>query len=264
MKPFAEVGLDLDQALEAIVIGGNALARAWGSRKRRRRVPVKQERLVRLVAKKGSVSLGQLVSTFEQDWSKVRLRREHKPRRVAEREFFRSRTDLAARVNAALVAGYSDESVRELMLDRTRSHLGLAFDHQAFSMWWLWADTVNDLVATLPGSSALGSRSTGLPTDQAWQPTGDDMQTPLRDETLVIDVVEDDVTGAWSFELSGHRVELERRHGFVKVDGIVHASETVKGLRDVGDLIGQPLDYVKRLVEAVESRTSLDNETESE
>lgn len=61
-------------------------------------------------------------------------------------------------------------------------------------------------------------------------------------------VYEDPVTGVWRFEYRGRSVEVERAHGFVAIEGQVYASEAVRGLTDVQELAGAPLEVVARLI----------------
>jgi len=51
-------------------------------------------------------------------------------------------------------------------------------------------------------------------------------------------VTEDPVTGTWTLILDGHRIEIERTHGFVKVDGTLHRAPFVQQLEKVEDLAG--------------------------
>ncbi len=61
-------------------------------------------------------------------------------------------------------------------------------------------------------------------------------------------VEEDPVTGTWRFELGGYRVEVERIHGLVKVDGHIHSVTAVLGLQDVEDLAGNPLEAIGNII----------------
>ena len=61
---FTEAGIEVVDVLKALVIGGNVLATRQGAPKRRRRVPSKQETLVRLVGAKGTATFEHLVESF--------------------------------------------------------------------------------------------------------------------------------------------------------------------------------------------------------
>lgn len=61
-----------------------------------------------------------------------------------------------------------------------------------------------------------------------------DQPSPRVDLT----VTEDPVTGTWTLTLHGHRIEIERTHGFVKVDGTLHRAPFVQQLEKVEDLAG--------------------------
>lgn len=69
-----------------------------------------------------------------------------------------------------------------------------------------------------------------------------------RERPLEITVREDPVSGTWTFTLQGHEVEVEKEHGFVKIDGQVYEAEAVKGLTDVEDLRGEPLEAIQHIV----------------
>lgn len=61
-------------------------------------------------------------------------------------------------------------------------------------------------------------------------------------------VTEDPVTGTWTLTLHGHHIEIERAHGFVKVDGTLHHAPFVEGLHEVEDLAGEPLAHLVALL----------------
>lgn len=121
MQSFSATGRDVTGVLRALVVGGNVLAQRTGAKKRRRTVPRKQERLVRLVAEHGEAGFDALCETFPLEWSRVQKRRARQARLLAKREFFRI-ADLVARVNAALFAGYEDDSEHVLELTQVRLH----------------------------------------------------------------------------------------------------------------------------------------------
>lgn len=65
---------------------------------------------------------------------------------------------------------------------------------------------------------------------------------------LELTVTEDPITGTWTFTLHGHRIEVQRTHGFIKIDTIIHDAPLVQGLTDIQDLAGGPLDYIHHLL----------------
>lgn len=69
-----------------------------------------------------------------------------------------------------------------------------------------------------------------------------------REQPLEITVREDPVSDTWIFTLHSHEIELERAHGFVKIDGQVYEADAVKGLEEVEDLHGEPLEIIGRLI----------------
>jgi predicted DNA-binding transcriptional regulator AlpA len=73
----------------------------------------------------------------------------------------------------------------------------------------------------------------------------------MREQTpppVQLTVTEDPVTGTWTLTLDGHRIEIERAHGFVKVDGTLHHAPFVQGLQDVHELAGEPLAQLATLL----------------
>jgi hypothetical protein len=93
--------VDVEALLEAVVAGGNLLRRGQGGTKPRRRVPMKQERLLRLLSIYGAVSLDHAIEEFADEWNRIHARRSGD---VAKREFFRNMADLASRINDAFAA----------------------------------------------------------------------------------------------------------------------------------------------------------------
>jgi excisionase family DNA binding protein len=65
---------------------------------------------------------------------------------------------------------------------------------------------------------------------------------------LELTVTEDPITGTWTFTFHGHRIEVQRSHGFIKIDTIIHDAPLVQGLTDIQDLAGAPLDYIQHLL----------------
>ena len=65
---------------------------------------------------------------------------------------------------------------------------------------------------------------------------------------LDVTVYEDAVTGTWTFTLHGHHIEIERTHGFLKIDGTLHATPIVQGLQDIQELAGKPLEHITHLL----------------
>jgi len=70
----------------------------------------------------------------------------------------------------------------------------------------------------------------------------------MTKQSLELTVTEDPITGTWTFTLHGHRIEIERTHGFIKIDTTIHDAPLVQTLNDVQDLAGAPLDYIQHLL----------------
>jgi hypothetical protein len=94
---------DLEAMLDAVVAGGNTIIRQNGGTKLRRRTPQKQERLLRLLTIHRDLTFGLVANEFSDEWERVQSRASGE---AAKREFFRNITDLASRINDALVAAY--------------------------------------------------------------------------------------------------------------------------------------------------------------
>jgi len=272
---FDEAGLNADEVLHALVLGGNLLAAQQGATKQRRRVPRKQEQLLRLVAEHGTATFDQLRETFSREWNAIAARREGEYLLVAKRELFRNIADLAGRINAALLATYGhDAEARRL----TRGlFLGLVFDHQAFTVTWTTAETLAELEETLHRSSGTGhvplTRANAGNHTPHHEPADDDTHRDAFHEPSAppapaqprheppntlreVTVFEDPVTGVWRFTLRGHAIEVERAHGFVKIDGNLHTVTAVLGLEQAADLGGRPLEAIERLLATLEAQAA--------
>ena len=70
-------------------------------------------------------------------------------------------------------------------------------------------------------------------------------------------VSEDPVTGTWTLMLDGHRVEIERTHGFVKVDGMLHHAPFVQDLHEVEDLAGEPLTKLTQFLPTTQGQNPI-------
>jgi len=70
----------------------------------------------------------------------------------------------------------------------------------------------------------------------------------MTTQPLDLTVTEDPITGTWTFTLHGHRIEVERTHGFIKIDTTIHRAPFVQELKDVQDVAGAALDYITSLM----------------
>lgn len=70
----------------------------------------------------------------------------------------------------------------------------------------------------------------------------------MAGDPLELTVHEDEVTGVWTFTLQGHKIEVEPRRGFVKIDGALHQLSECAGLKEVEELAGPPLDAIRGLL----------------
>lgn len=253
--------IEVDGVLQAVVIGGNRQAAAEGAKKTRRRVPRKQEKLVRVVADEGRADFERLSETFEREWKAVLKRHRRSYILVPKSEFFRNIADLCGRVNSALFAGYREPELRqELVALVGGSFVGLAFDHQRFLVWW---ESRSELLAleqeiqesTSRGHTPLKRRQADKPEVERRSAAPPPPMPELKLEpggsssTAANDVKsfeEDRVTGRWRFELDGRRIEIDRAHGYLKVDGKLHTVTSLRGLGSKEELTGPALETIRR------------------
>lgn len=251
---------DVEGVLQAVVLGGNVLAAMEGAKKTRRRVPRKQEKLVRAVAEDGEADFERLSETFEREWKTVQKRNRGAYILVPKREFFRNIADLCGRVNAALLAGYREPAIRQNLVGLTSgSYVGLAFDHQRFLVWWEGRADLSSLAGVIeeaaPGGHAplTGRRSArpggehepSAPTPPVPEPTIAAAPRASIGAADITDFKEDRVTGRWRFELDGRRIEVDRTHGYVKIDGRLFTVDEVRGLDSKEDLADRALEAIR-------------------
>jgi len=202
--------LDVEEILAVVVVGGNVLAERQGARKRRRRVPRKQEQLIRLVSENGRVGIQSLMEGFSREWKTILKKRKGEYVLVPKQEFFRNMADLAGRVNAALLAAYSRPDLSERCFSSPSPvYLGLEFDQQRFEVWWTVAADLDDLaesLAQVDGSQHVrytsrpepeaGDLSAKAPEPDPQTEAPDIQDTPAEDDTIIdaefVDVDEED------------------------------------------------------------------------
>lgn len=301
---FEEAGLDLQDVLKVVVIGGNVIGRERGARKLRRRVPRKQEALVQLVSRLGCAVFDDLASTFPKEWARIQSNKEGEYILVAKRELFRNIADLAGRVNEALLICYEDPTAGGQALAYTGgARFGLSFDHQELSVSWFLeddlqryreriqateigghvsftqplsrspshegpisahdpaedgevidAEIVEDVDASLggcvevpPAAGPVSHKGDG--TCEVPEPR---KQSEAEPETVIVDFEVDRVTGLWTFLLDGHAIEIEHRHGHLKIDGRLYSSNLLEGLGEPEQIEGAALHFVRRCIRLVE------------
>jgi hypothetical protein len=165
--PLGSAGsISAEALLEAAIIGANVLQQARGGRKQRKRVPVKQERLLRLLSERGQGSLDRLTTEFGQEWNRIRGR---KSGESANREFFRNMADLATRINEALAAAYRDAEARPEILQRAGGvFMAIEINHQSYTLALRSATSLHELEARCI-----------IPSPSAFTDDGDSTQVPL-------------------------------------------------------------------------------------
>ena len=216
--PFSEVGIEVDDVLETIIAGGNLIAERHGSKKRRRVVPAKQRKLVRLVAAEGTVAFKQLKNAYAAEWLRIEQRRKGQPRVALKREFTRNLSDLVRRINSALDAVH-----RSCKEGHALSVRALSMDQGTGVLWWIPCERAEQ--PEEPLDTSLTSRSSA----GAQQGTGTQgLSADLSDRKQQVD--EDPVTGVLSFRLDGRLVELMPGSELVSVDGRVVSLRAVETL----------------------------------
>jgi len=268
--------IDVDALLGAIVLGGQALAREQGGRKVRRRVPAKQERLVRLVAKTGSAGHAELAQEFKREWETIQRRRKGEYALLVRREFFRNMADLAGRINAGLLAAYRARSDNHILHQLGGQSWGLAVDQQTFTITLVAANTLTALEEHIQGATGSGHVALRTATTKAASPAsvtagqppdapGPDSQkppapkpsqrvpTPKQDDpteqSTPIEVSEDPITGRWTFTLQGQHVEVDPRLGYLRTNGAPQQLDVLRGLAHPEDLAGEPLETIRKLLD---------------
>lgn len=82
-----------------------------------------------------------------------------------------------------------------------------------------------------------------------------------HDTPTELTVHEDPVTGTWTFHLDGHTIQVEPRHGYVKIDGTIHEADILRGLHDAEQLAGEPLAYIHQLIAGRQDRPAREPQT---
>ncbi len=253
---------DPGRVLEAIVIGGHALAVLSRQTKVRRHVPYKQERLVRLVVQKGLARIDDFKQAFHREWTKVQQKRRKRSDHRKHQELFRNMADLAKRVNSALAAGFSSPGSRRAMLQLTSGRfVALTINHQAMAIGYVVGESLAEIEPFLPRveDSEIPALPGPLPSPPTTDETGGSLppeNLPEPDEPIAakhgasaaIDVTIDPVTGRWRFALDGQGLEVDPIHGYLKVGSQLLQVPELRGLKEPGDLVGLPFRRISSLI----------------
>lgn len=306
---FEEAGLDLQDVLKVVIIGGNVIGRKRGAKKLRRRVPRKQETLVQLVAGVGRAGFDELAASFPKEWARIQSNKEGEYVLVAKRELFRNIADLAGRVNEALLICYEDPTAgRQALAYTGGARFGLSFDHQELSVSWFLEDELQRYRERIQTTEVGGhvsftqslNRSSSHEVPVAVQDSANDgeivdaeiveedggslggqgevppvaVPAPAnRDEShevlvarekfepesdaVIAEFEVDRVTGLWGFMLDGHDIEVESRHGHLKIDGRMYSSELLEGLEEPEQIEGAALHFIRRCIRLVEEEVTV-------
>jgi hypothetical protein len=256
--------LDPAKVLEAIVIGGQALACLSDQTKVRRHVPYKQERLVRLVVEKSLARIEDCKRAFPREWNRVQRKRRKRSLHRMQQELFRNMADLAKRINSALAAGFASPGSRRAMLPLTAQRfLILTINHQGMAIGYVLGEALFDIEPFLPTiedkkpATSPGSRlspptsadaSTTTPSGTVPKPD-DEISSEVRPADS-IEVTIDPVSGRWRFTLDGQALELDPIHGYLKVGSQLLQAPELAGLKQPEDLVGIPLRRISSLLDA--------------
>jgi len=274
--------IDVGAFLADIVEGANILAAGAGGKKRRRRVPTKQEKLVRLVAEKGTATFSDLSQTFSREWKTVEGRHKGEYILVPKQEFFRNMADLVGRINQAVLAAFEGNnssvgSSRQPIEQRVL----MDFDQQAMTISWVPYTTDSNPqkpVRTTQGGGHVPYRQPDnpvkpntvvepvaapppppLPTPpkqvaSAQTPTTPPTPAPpsIVGRTEVLEVSIDPTTLYWSMTIGAHKCEIMPDLGYVKVNSRLIPYPPIQGLKDPTELDVGIINGIIKITEAQE------------
>lgn len=116
----------------AVLMGAQRFARATRKTYTRRQVTTKQRALLALLSDGDGLGLEDLKGAFPQEWEAVSRAHPERQPNVNERAFFQNLADMAARLNAYLVAGYDDGPTRARMLSELGGRfVGFAYSYES-------------------------------------------------------------------------------------------------------------------------------------
>ncbi len=246
MTTFAEAGIEVDQILGRIVVGGNVLAERSGAKKRRRRVPYKQAKLVLLVAANGQVAMDQLTDEFAKEWAAIQKRRKGQPPIVRKREFFRNIRELVERINEALEAS-------PLAAGCGAQSLSILADTSNYEVGWRWEPHVAE------GSRLRRSAEELEEVEAKLHAVETDGRPQVQPGGPALHALEDEVTGSLAFDVEGRRVELLSESGLLAIDGrLVELGVHVDPRETLEELLSRLLPVVRELAKSAQKSKTVD------
>ena len=129
------IPVDLPALQAAVLAGARRHARRSGKVYSRRHLTSKQARLLELLADGDGVGFEELAAAFAAEWEGVRRAHPERSERVNRRAFFQNVADLAGRINACLVAGYSESALgARLVASLGGRYVGFAVSYDALEV----------------------------------------------------------------------------------------------------------------------------------
>jgi len=137
---FETAGVSLEGYLRALIEACNAERRSQGSARQRRRVPKKQETLIRRIAEVGTIEIHLLMETFPKEWEKILSKHKGDYILIPKREFFRNMADMVARINSPLVTAYRNPMTCKSTIETIGGGpIVLVVDHHRLCLGWAFA-----------------------------------------------------------------------------------------------------------------------------
>lgn len=151
------IAIDPDALAEATLIGARRFGHDSGHTYRRRQLTAKQRRLVALLADGDAIGTDDLAKCFPDEWQRILATHPGRDAAQQAEALFENFADVARRINAYLLAGYRDSTLRNKMLTALGSQLlAIVISFADREMWTTCADDLKELTPIL--APAQGSR----------------------------------------------------------------------------------------------------------
>lgn len=239
----------IEMLLKAALVGARRLGTATGQVYQRRQLTAKQQKLLTLLADGDSVGLDDLVRVFKAEWDVICRAHPHRELSRNQAALFQNLADLAARLNAYLLAGFKDHPTRKRMLALLGDRLvAIQSSFERHELWLIEATDLADLAGTVPSGAAShpGQRNRAKPLATAQAPLPDPAHLATPEHTgvtagvttqgtpatqaegltppqaqqpapLVLLARVDRVTNRWTLEIKGTSLEVDPALGMVRL-----------------------------------------------
>lgn len=249
--------VDLPKLADAVVAGARKHGQLSGHTYSRRQLTAKQRSLLSLLADGDGVGFSELAAAFPGEWDAIKRSHPGKRDRDNQRAFFQNIAEIGDRINAYLQAGYKDAAVRKTMVESLGGRfvgVGLSFEErEVFLFDAPDYETFNQTLQTFapapptgghgrrrarralpPRSNAPSSPPQPATVQAPALATQKDIETPASAEALpevvissppvepdVVWAAVNPVTGRWTLDLPGRRIEADSRLDLVLVNGLL-------------------------------------------